>query len=482
MPMLLSFLSPEHSWATQTSAGDFIKAIITISANTSQNQQSCVGPNELTRQLVSQTCVETLISYMLRGGNPLSVGVGIVIEVIRKNNSDYDPYVGGESYTPSSRDPIYLGTLLRLFAQRVPDFMELMLRSDQNTGCSHVPGTIERKELNTAFGEKIEPLGFNRFKLCELMAELLHCSNMRLLNEVDSEEIVRRRDLERERLKVEGDLGALMNESITRVTRTDEMKRLHIQNASDDDGFERVSQSSDNDGNEYGNLENSSYVKKNNEEFTNDSLPTRLRVEEPLDSELTVLPLSPIKGISKKIDSLGLEGSSQNPLDTPVTNDLSLPESDKNVTYGDGALNEPESKRIANDITEKMNEEEIQLQKNPEELHNTSGLIPFAIDKGREELIQTKLDPLQFSKDGIESSPHEMNDNSKAEYTETHAQHDNYINEGDIVMEESSIDNSQLINVGISVKDYPVIGDFLKMQFVEYRVIPTILVRNFSLS
>ena len=33
MPILLSFLSSEHSWATQTSAGDFLKAIITISAN-----------------------------------------------------------------------------------------------------------------------------------------------------------------------------------------------------------------------------------------------------------------------------------------------------------------------------------------------------------------------------------------------------------------------------------------------------------------
>src|SRR5438045_5008984 len=127
MPILLSFLSPEHSWATQTSAGDFLKAIITISANASQNEQSCIGPNELTRHLVSEPCVKNLIADMLKGGNPLTVGVGIVIEVIRKNNSDYDPDVGADANTaPTSRDPIYLGTLLPLFAEPVRHFNDLI--------------------------------------------------------------------------------------------------------------------------------------------------------------------------------------------------------------------------------------------------------------------------------------------------------------------------------------------------------------------
>ena len=91
MPVLLSYLAPEHPTFTQTSAGDFVKAIITISANASQNEQSCIGPNSLTRQLVSDSCIEPLIANMLKGGNPLTVGGGIIIEVIRKNNSDYDP-------------------------------------------------------------------------------------------------------------------------------------------------------------------------------------------------------------------------------------------------------------------------------------------------------------------------------------------------------------------------------------------------------
>src|ERR1700710_1533759 len=153
MPILLSFLSSEHSWATQTSAGDFLKAIITISANASQNEQSCIGPNELTRQLVSQPCIEKLISDMLKGGNTLTVGVGIIIEVIRKNNSDYDldNQIGP---VPKSSDPIYLGTLLRCFAKNVTNFMDLIGNASQ------------KKELKVAFGEKIEPLGFDRFKTC----------------------------------------------------------------------------------------------------------------------------------------------------------------------------------------------------------------------------------------------------------------------------------------------------------------------------
>src|SRR5277367_2235046 len=262
MPILLSFLSAEHSWATQTSAGDFLKAIITISANASQNEQSCIGPNELTRQLVSERCVRKLIQDMLKGGNPLTVGVGIVIEVIRKNNSDYDPDVGTEANTaPSSRDPIYLGTLLRLFATHVPDFMELILSPNHTIGGGDGPVTIRRKELSAAFGNKIEPLGFDRFKTCELMAELLHCSNMGLLNELGSEDFVKARDVERERLKEEARLKLStqdrhdystksedlnMKSSITIRTGSsspDEMRRLEVQNPSDTDGFEEVTHS-----------------------------------------------------------------------------------------------------------------------------------------------------------------------------------------------------------------------------------------------
>lgn len=217
MPQLLKFLSPEFSAVAQTSSGDFVKAIITISANASQNEQSCIGPNDLTRQLVSEICVKGLIRDMLCGGNPLTVGVGIVIEVIRKNNSDYDPDVGGIDNIPSSRDPIYLGTLLRLFATHVPDFMSLILTQTMVVTNEDGTKTEKKRELKAAYGGTIEPLGFDRFKTCELMAELLHCSNMGLLNERGAERYVRERDRERDRIWAEKERDRLEAEGITDV-------------------------------------------------------------------------------------------------------------------------------------------------------------------------------------------------------------------------------------------------------------------------
>ncbi|KAF2674284.1 SAPS-domain-containing protein [Microthyrium microscopicum] len=245
IPLLLANLSADKDAATQTSAGDFLKAIITISANATAQDSNVIGPNELTRQLVSEECVKMLITDMLRGGNPLTVGVGIIIEVIRKNNSDYDldNQIGP---IPKSSDPIYLGTLLRQFAEHIPKFM-IMIKS-VGTG---------KKELNTAFGQKIEPLGFDRFKTCELMAELLHCSNMILLNQPGSESEVMARDAERCKLKAEGKLGAY-NESSTHEFGTsvdssgfhharapsfgdspEEIKRLEVSNSTEED-FEDV--------------------------------------------------------------------------------------------------------------------------------------------------------------------------------------------------------------------------------------------------
>lgn len=214
-----------------------------------------IGPNELTRQLVSEACLKQLIEYMLRGGNPLTVGVGIIIEVIRKNNSDYDleNQIGP---VPKNSDPIYLGTLLRQFANHIPQFMELVHSSSrvvvQNDGST----AMKKRELKTAFGEKIEPLGFDRFKTCELMAELLHCSNMALLNDRGSEAEVKRRDAERERLKAEGKLTSGSSANLgdfstsvdsqgfhharaPSVDSSEEIKPLQVQNNSEDD-FEKV--------------------------------------------------------------------------------------------------------------------------------------------------------------------------------------------------------------------------------------------------
>ncbi|SCU83155.1 LADA_0C09868g1_1 [Lachancea dasiensis] len=192
---LLDRLGTGQSSSTKSAAGDFLKALITISANSNNEIASAIGPNGLTRTLVSPPMVEKLMNIMLTGGTSLSNGVGIIIELIRKNNSDYDfvqvMYTTLETHPPNDRDPIYLGYLIQCAAKHFKEFNKLLLEA-------------ELPPLETPFGF-IEPLGFERFKICELVAELLHCSNMTLLNEPTGEQIVLERDAVREHhLQVEG--------------------------------------------------------------------------------------------------------------------------------------------------------------------------------------------------------------------------------------------------------------------------------------
>lgn len=199
-----SELDAETLLARQLSAADFLKALITILAN-STTDNSTIGPNELTRELVSHEIMSHLCDIMLQGGFALGNGVGIIIEIIRKNNSDYDIlpvlYITLESHPPTGRDPIYLGHLLSVFGGRIDEFNKLLNRPSASG------------PLRTTFGE-IEPLGFERFKICELIAELLHCSNMALLNDNKGFDTVRIRDELRKKMKATDAVSFKYNEII----------------------------------------------------------------------------------------------------------------------------------------------------------------------------------------------------------------------------------------------------------------------------
>lgn len=458
IPSLLSCLSPENNWVVQTAAGDFIKAIITISANASQNEQQCIGPNELTRQLVSKPCVEQLIQYMLCGGNPLTVGVGIVIEVIRKNNSDYDPDMGTEANAvPSSSDPIYLGTLLRLFAQNVPKFMSLIMEAP-----------TEKNKINSTFGEKLEPLGFDRFKTCELMAELLHCSNMGLLNEPGSEELIAARDAERHRLRTEGKLGPskeeepAMEDLSLRRSHLEEVRRLEVTNAADDDGFEEVEPSkemSEDTSHEFVKAEvdipaiSGSNLSKDEDDFVDEPLSpadgiSRPQFEEP---DLVVAPLSPVKLKSaelatpdepeKPVETIPAEPekaeAAAEPVTAPAEKMVDDDASDSLVVLTP-APSEPETKA---DITTGSEKEVSVLAPHPEDTPAPLFSAPPAPESGADRPPQAAEKSLEETETtGLADAPQvpePVKETSRAE---------------------------------------PVVGDFLKTQFVEYRVVPTILV------
>ncbi|KAJ9132267.1 Extragenic suppressor of kinetochore protein 1 [Pleurostoma richardsiae] len=471
MPTLLSYLAPQYSWSTQTSAGDFLKAIITVSANASQNEQTCIGPNELTRQLVAKPCADQLIGYMLGGGNALTVGVGIVIEVIRKNNSDYDPDVGAEANSaPSSRDPIYLGTLLRLFADHVPDFMNLIMNA---------PATKER--LNSTFGEKIEPLGFDRFKTCELMAELLHCSNMGLLNEVGSEELIAARDTERQRLRAEGKLSTVRGEDIPssaedltmRMSHSPagEGRRLEVTNTSDDDGFEEVTRSAEmteDTSHEFVKAEeeisagpSASFLDKDEDDFVDEPLSSpRLHIHDSIDEphfdepDLVVAPLSPSKQKAAELDQAGLDESEgpSNVSNKQVEESLENDEAETPIIFT------PTISSIAgSDIVK------------PESVttgDQSSADATSALPQGADRPAPLFSEKAKES-DAAEIEKAETKVDAPASGKETEA------GDASIIVDHAPTDemHTPADNPPIT----PVVGDYLKMQFVEHKVVPTIL-------
>ncbi|KAF8584092.1 SAPS-domain-containing protein [Ramaria rubella] len=124
--------------------------------------------------------------------------ISVIIELIRKNNSDYfEPYLfhnlrnrliqvqqqlhmqsedGREVLERAMRElvdrmgVVHLGAMLEIMCERLDGFQELLERPRSLNG-----------PLSTTVGV-ITPLTIERFRICELYAELLHCSNMALLN------------------------------------------------------------------------------------------------------------------------------------------------------------------------------------------------------------------------------------------------------------------------------------------------------------
>ncbi|KAF1845107.1 extragenic suppressor of kinetochore protein 1 [Cucurbitaria berberidis CBS 394.84] len=489
IPRLISFLAPDQSTSTQTSAGDFLKAIITISANATTQDQSVIGPNELTRQLVSDSCLKQLIEFMLRGGNPLTVGVGIVIEVIRKNNSDYDleNQIGP---VPKNSDPIYLGTLLRQFATHIPQFMALVNSSSQIVTQTDGSTTTKKRELKTAFGEKIEPLGFDRFKTCELMAELLHCSNMALLNERGSEAEVRRRDTERERLKAEGTLtlatGNLGDFSTSvdshgfhhaRAPSMDspaEIKPLQVQNTSEDD-FEKVT------------------APEVAPDAPKESATEKEEIGEPLvrspkvaprespsekagagDGEFVDEPLTPPKDTTAPAASNSTTAKPADDAESPTSAGLSAKVGgldldndtvmDDRQELSEHAKAEPETKERPSLLTQQLTQtSEPSTLDQPEDLspHSDDKPAPLFAGKSRDSNAEpTNIDTSRFTAPVPDLDPSEITPIDETQSVRS------------VVF--GSVEGS---NAGfeIDIDGSPVVGDLLKITFVENKVVPTIL-------
>ncbi|EFR03850.1 kinetochore protein 1 extragenic suppressor [Nannizzia gypsea CBS 118893] len=436
IPTFLSYISNDHPPETQTAAGDLLKAIVTISANAAQNEQPCIGPNSLTRQLVSKPCIRTLISSMVQGGNPLTVGVGIIIDIIRKNNPDYDPEMAeNRNSTPTTHDPIYLGTMLKEFASHVPQFMELMNKRSRPAN----------SKLDTAWGETIEPLGFDRFKTCELMAELLHCSNMCLHNEPGSHGDMLARDLERERLRALGfpqntEDGFVYADSINGTsdsrmdtTSPEESKRRGQANTGEEEAFEEITSS--------GVLVDR--VKGSESPAGCDTKPTA-------DNTFTNVP---------KL------GQGDDFVDEPLTPPKLNTSKKEPPTAGTGSdAKKSVSSSIQSDLTEKV--DEIHLNKEGEAMKE-----PESVSKPSDTPAPEPTAGQSASTDTVPPSSALTTPETTPTLSEEGHPHPSHTDE--LTLEESKYESDPFIQREPDGK--PVVGDYMKIMFHEHKVVPTVL-------
>ncbi|KAJ1817901.1 sporulation-induced protein, partial [Coemansia sp. RSA 2599] len=197
IPMLVDRLSPECDPEMHSLAAQVLLDIIAIS-QCNNPAQPTIGTNALIEELKSEATVTRLVDYMLDRSAPHATStlincVYIFIELIRRNYSEGDAdispeeqangYGYGGSYDGSSYEQqsprrlptVDLSDMMRVLALRIKDLVEL-LKSPRSSS-EPVPTTLGLRE----------PLGFERLRICELFAELLHCSNMPRLNQsVDS--------------------------------------------------------------------------------------------------------------------------------------------------------------------------------------------------------------------------------------------------------------------------------------------------------
>ncbi|KDR73731.1 hypothetical protein GALMADRAFT_251541 [Galerina marginata CBS 339.88] len=231
MGRLIDLLSPNHTSCVHTVVADLVKNIISMAtpspgAGLTEGLQNGPASNRFARELASPENVEKLATYMLNDfsadscntpGEPtpgdegtlssptfesstssVVQSIAVVIELIRKNNSDYfEPYLfhalrnrlihvqqqshlSGEDLRTSLEQVlnemvnrmgvVHLGPLLDILSSHMAEFQKYL----------KTPRSLEGP-ISTTIGTMI-PFTLERYRIVELYAELLHCSNMSLLN------------------------------------------------------------------------------------------------------------------------------------------------------------------------------------------------------------------------------------------------------------------------------------------------------------
>jgi len=217
VPLLLSHLSPGHSTSVHSITSELIKSIITLCAPAPFNPNTASSgtrDNRMIRELVSEQSINTMIGFML---DPIQltdaewVGTGapsdpfivhplpsvasatsslshicnILVEIIRRNNSDFsEPHL---FHTLRHK-------LMMIQGQQPPDAREAMEEALAQMGSKmgivhlgHLISTLSDRfhdlhQLLLRPRSRGQGLLLERFRIVELYAELLHSSNMSILN------------------------------------------------------------------------------------------------------------------------------------------------------------------------------------------------------------------------------------------------------------------------------------------------------------
>ena len=242
MSRLIDLLSPAHSSDMHTVVAELIKGIISMAAPSpaagiSDGLNHPPASNVFARELAHRDSVTKLVSFILYDfapgaedkGSAIDVSytpesaassviqsICIIIELIRQNNSDYfEPYLfhtvrtrliqvqqqlqmnqdgAREGLEAAMKEMVnrmgvvHLGPVLDLMCNHL-DQLQRYLKEPR----SQVRTPLPNMALNTSHLSRqdgpvltslgpIPPLTFERYRICELYAELLHCSNMSLLN------------------------------------------------------------------------------------------------------------------------------------------------------------------------------------------------------------------------------------------------------------------------------------------------------------
>ncbi|TFK36388.1 SIT4 phosphatase-associated protein-domain-containing protein [Crucibulum laeve] len=221
---LLDLLSPAHTSDIHTVVAELLKGIISLanpSPGAGVTEQNGPSSNRFARELADRDGVAKLVSYMLYDFSSIKTdlqdssssspalpnvesatssivqSISVVVELIRKHNSDYfEPYLfhtlrnrliqvqqqlhgqadGRETLEAAMKEMVdrmgvvHLGPLLEIMCARLEEFQKYLKAPRTSDG-----------PISTTVGAII-PLTFERYRICELFAELLHCSNMSLLN------------------------------------------------------------------------------------------------------------------------------------------------------------------------------------------------------------------------------------------------------------------------------------------------------------